>query len=262
MRLRHLLAASLLIGPSLLTGQSALGQQQPGQQWFVPPGQGAQQPAQQQRPPAQQQRPPAQQQRPAQAPAAGQRTPPPVIAIVDIPEVQRLSAAFNQVREEIERRRATLNTDLQREQGRWREEQQALAAARATLPPEQLRQRERELQERITDAQRIFRDRSRAIDQAAQAGLGQIEQALGAVIRQVAASRGVNIVLPRPLVIFNDSGFDLTDEISAQMNRVLRSVTIPPEGAPPVDAPPAANGAPPPPPPPAPAAPAAPARRN
>jgi Skp family chaperone for outer membrane proteins len=182
-----------------------------------------------------------------------------VIAIVDIPEVQRLSAAFNQVREEIERRRAGLNTDLQREQGRWREEQQALAAARATLPPEQLRQRERELQERITDAQRIFRDRSRAIDQAAQAGLGQIEQALGAVIRQVAASRGVNIVLPRPLVIFNDSGFDLTDEISAQMNRVLRSVTIPPEGAPPVEAP-AAEGTPPPPPP-APAAPAAPARR-
>jgi Skp family chaperone for outer membrane proteins len=259
MRLRHLLAACLLIGPSL----PALAQQQQNQQWFVPPGQGAQQPAQQrpaQQPPAGQRPPAQQQQRPAQAPA-GQRPPAPVIAIVDIPEVQRLSAAFNQVREEIERRRATLNTDLQREQGRWREEQQALAAARATLPPEQLRQRERELQERITDAQRIFRDRSRAIDQAAQAGLGQIEQALGAVIRQVAAARGVNIVLPRPLVIFNDSGFDLTDEISAQMNRVLRSVTIPPEGAPPVDAPAAANGTPPPPPP-APAAPAAPARRN
>ncbi|MBU8547037.1 MULTISPECIES: OmpH family outer membrane protein [Roseomonadaceae] len=259
MRLRHFLAASLLFAPPLLLIGPASAQQQQGQQWFVPPAQGQ---AQQQQRPAQ--RPPAQ--RPAQAPAAGQRTPAPVIAIVDIPEVQRLSAAFNQVREEIERRRAKLNEDLQREQGRWREEQQALAAARATAPPEQLRQRERELQERITDAQRIFRDRSRAIDQAAQAGLQQIEQALGAVIRQVAASRGVNIVLPRPLVIFNDSGFDLTDEISAQMNRVLRSVNLPAEGAAPTEAPAAgapaaapAGDAPPPPPPPAPAAPA---RRN
>ncbi|MBU8538121.1 OmpH family outer membrane protein [Falsiroseomonas tokyonensis] len=260
MRLRHLLAASLLLAPSLLIVPQASAQQQQGQQWFVPPGQAQGQP---QRPAQGQpaQRPP--QQRPAATPA-GQRPPAPVIAIVDIPEVQRLSAAFNQVREEIERRRARLNEDLQREQGRWREEQQALAAARATLAPEQLRARERELQERITDAQRIFRDRSRAIDQAAQTGLQQIEQALGAVIRQVAASRGVNIVLPRPLVIFNDSGFDLTDEISAQMNRVLRSVNLPAEGAAPTEAPaagaPAADGTPPPPPPPAPAAPAA--RRN
>jgi Skp family chaperone for outer membrane proteins len=249
MRFRLLLPA-LLIAAAPLAGQA-----QQNQEWFVP-GQGGQQRPQGQQP-AQAQRPPQgqQQQRPAQA---GQRPPAPVVAIVDIPEVQRLSAAFNQVREEIERRRARLNEDLQREQARWREEQGALAAARATLQPEQLRQRERELQDRITDAQRIFRDRSRAIDGAAQAGLQQIEQALGAVIRQVAASRGVNMVLPRALVIFNEQGFDLTDEVSAQMNRVLRNVNIPAEGAEPPSA-----AAQPPAPAPAPAsAPAQPQRRN
>lgn len=231
----RLLLLSAMALPALFLGLPVATAQQPaqgqGQQWFVPPAQQQQQrPAQ--TPPAaqQQQRPPQGAQRPA-GPAAGQRPPAPIIAIVDIPEVQRLSAAFNQVREEIERRRQRLNEDLQREQGRWREEQQALAAGRATLPAETLRTRERDLQERITDAQRIFRDRSRAIDLAAQTGLQQIEQALGAVIRQVAASRGVNIVLPRPLVIFNEQGFDITDEVSAQMNRVLRSVTMPAEGA-------------------------------
>jgi Skp family chaperone for outer membrane proteins len=250
----------MLAAPALLPPDAA-AQAQQTPDWFVP-GQGQQRPPQGQQP----QRPPQgqQPQRPP-APAAGQRPPAPVIAIVDIPEVQRLSAAFNQVREEIERRRGKLNEDLQREQARWREEQQVLAAARATMPAEQLRARERDLQDRITDAQRIFRDRSRAIDQAAQIGLQQIEQALGAVIRQVAASRGVNVVLPRPLVIFNESGFDLTDEISAQMNRVLRSVNLPPEGAAPIEMP--AGGAAPAPAPsapaPAPAAPAAPpARRN
>jgi Skp family chaperone for outer membrane proteins len=164
--------------------------------------------------------------------------------MVDIPEVQRLSAAFNQVREEIERRRARLNEELQREQGRWREEQQALAAARATLPPETLRDRERQLQDRISDAQRIFRDRSRTIDAAAQVGLQQIEQALGAVIRQVASSRGINLVLPRPLIIYNEAGFDITDEVSAQMNRVLRTVNLPAEGEMPAQAPAAAPAAP------------------
>ncbi len=256
-------AVLALAAAPLLVPAPAIAQAQPGQDWFVP-GPGGQRPpggapaaGQPARPPAGQPaaRPPA--------PAAGQRPPAPIIAIVDIPEVQRLSAAFNQVREEIERRRGKLNEDLQREQARWREEQQALAAARATMAAEQLRQRERELQDRITDAQRIFRDRSRAIDQAAQVGLQQIEQALGAVIRQVASSRGVNVVLPRPLVIFNENGFDLTDEISAQMNRVLRTVTMLPEANAPVELPQGtAPGAAPAAPAPAPAAPAAPARRN
>ena len=259
MRLRHLLPAIPLL---LLFSAGTVSAQQQNPEWFVPG---------QQRPPAgqAQQRPPQGQppqgQRPP-APAAGQRPPAPIIAIVDIPEVQRLSAAFNGVREEIERRRARLNDDLQREQTRWREEQATLAAGRATMPAETLRSRERELQDRITDAQRIFRDRSRAIDQATQIGLQQIEQALGAVIRQVAATRGVNMVLPRPLVVFNEQGFDITDEVSAQMNRVLRTVNLPPEGAAPIEAPaPATAPRPATPPPVAPApAPAAPAptRRN
>jgi len=231
MRLRFFLPGLFLAVPAAVFPAAA--QQQGGQDWFIPgqqrPGGGAQ-PAQ-----GQGQRPPQQGQQ-AQRPAAGQRPPAASIGIVDIPEVQRLSAAFNQVREEIERRRAKLNEDLQREQGRWREEQQVLAGARATLPPEQLRSRERELQDRISDAQRIFRDRNRAIDAAAQQGLQQIEQALGAVIRQVASSRGINLVLPRPLIIFNEAGFDITDEVSAQMNRVLRTVTLPPEGQMPPEA--------------------------
>ena len=57
----------------------------------------------------------------------------------------------------------------------------------------------------------------------------EIEQGLGTVIRQVAQSRSVNLVLPRPLVIMNEPPFDLTEEIAQQFNRVLPRVTIPAE---------------------------------
>jgi Skp family chaperone for outer membrane proteins len=191
------------------------------QQWFVP--QQGQAPAQQQqRPPAQ--RPPAQPARPA-----GAQQPTAVIGIVDIPEVQRVSTAFNQVREEIERRRNRLNEDLQREQTNWREAQQQLATQRAQLSAEQIRARERELQERITDSQRIFRNRSQHIEVAAQQALVQIEESLANIVRQVAQARNVNMVLPRPLVIMNDPAFDMTEEVAQQFNRATREVQIPPE---------------------------------
>lgn len=206
---------------------------QQGGQWFVP-GQGQQQG--QQRPAGQQ--PPRPAQAPAQRPAQpeqplppGQSTPTPVIGIVDVPEIQRVSTAFTQVREEVERRRAALNEDLQREQTRWRDEQQRLATERAGLTPEQLRVRERDLQDRITDSQRTLRDRAAGIEQLAQAALREIEQALAVIIRQVATSRSVNIVLPRPLVIYNDPPFDLTQEIAVELNRVLPRLNLPAEAA-------------------------------
>ncbi|RAI60527.1 OmpH family outer membrane protein [Roseicella frigidaeris] len=225
-----------MAAPLLLTALPAAAQQQ---EWFVP-NQGQQQQQQPQRGqrPAQ---PSQAQQQQRQAPATATQAPPPlppgqqppsaVIGIVDVPEIQRVSTAFTQVRDEIERRRQRLNDDLQREQNNWREQQQQLANQRAAMPAEQLRERERALQDRITDSQRIFRERSRSIEQAAQQALTEIEQTLGGVIRQVAASRKVNLVLPRPLVIFNDPPFDLTEEVAQQFNKVLKSVNMPPESS-------------------------------
>ncbi|RVT97829.1 OmpH family outer membrane protein [Rhodovarius crocodyli] len=242
--LRAVVVTGLIAGPVLT--QTASAQQDPG--FFVPGGQ--QRPAQGGQRPAQ-----GQPQRPAQAPAAqrpaappplpaGQAPPAPVIGIVDIPEIQRVSTAFTQVREELERRRARLNEDLQREQNSWREAQQALATERAGLSADQIRTRERDLQDRITESQRQFRNRAQAIEQAGQAALVEFERALGTVIRQVAQSRSVNIVLPRPLVILNEPPFDLTEEIAQQLNRVLPRATVPAEGAAPANAPAAAPATP------------------
>ncbi|KAA2212722.1 OmpH family outer membrane protein [Teichococcus oryzae] len=239
------LAATFLTA-SLLAAGPVLAQQQ--QEWFVPNQQQPRQqaPAAQQRPAQQPQQRPAQravQPNPAPLPP-GEPPPAAVIGIVDVPAVQRDSTAFNTVREEIEKRRQKLNDDLQREQARWREEQQQLANQRSTASPEELRNKERDLQERVQDAQRVFRDRSRDIEQAAQQGLQEIEQALATVIRQVAASRKVNLVLPRPLVIYNEPPFDLSPEVTTQLNKILKSVTLPPEGATPAAARPAQDQAP------------------
>lgn len=254
-------ALAMALAMPLFGASDAVAQQDPG--FFIPGGQGGGRPpqgqpqgqaprpqqGQQQRPPANAPRPPTRTEAPPPLPP-GQQPPAAVIGIVDIPEVQRVSASFNQVREEIERRRTRLNDDLQREQNGWRDAQQALAGERAGLQAEVLRLRERELQDRITDSQRIFRNRSQSIEQAAQVALVEIEQALGTVIRQVAQSRSVNLVLPRPLVIMNEPPFDLTEEIAQQFNRILPRVNIPAESdgrnppAPPAGAPSAQRPAP------------------
>jgi len=245
---------AITLSPPGLTGAFAQGGQQ--QQWFVP---GQQQ--QQQRPPAQQQRPAAQQQRPAaqgqvagptepgapQLPPIPRGNPPPaaIIGVVGLPEVFEASVAARGVRQAVQERLTRLNDDAQREQAAWREAQQALANQRTTLTAEQLRDRERELQERVTDGQRVLRERNAAIQQAGQRALAEVERTALYVIGQVAESRNLNLVLNRAALILATDEMDITAAVIEQLNRALPSVRVEPDpGTAPAAAPPPAAAAP------------------
>ena len=165
-------------------------------------------------------------------PPVAKANPPPVasVGVIGVPEVMRASIAAQAVDKAIGSRRERLNEDAQKEQAAWRELQQTLAAQASTMSPEQKRAKEHELQDRIANAQKQFRDRARIIQEAAQYGVSQIERALVAVIRQVADSHSMNLVLHRSQVALNVSNFDITDEVVTQLNKVLPSVVIPPDG--------------------------------
>ena len=153
-----------------------------------------------------------------------------VIGVLGIPDIMRASLAAQQIEKTVSERREKLNEDAQKEQAAWRDLQQQLANQRQNLSADQIRAKERELQERITNAQKQFRDRNRIIQEAGQYGLAQIERMLIAVIRQVSESRGMNLVLHRQQVALNVNEFDITEQVVEQLNKSLASVVLPPEG--------------------------------
>jgi Skp family chaperone for outer membrane proteins len=157
--------------------------------------------------------------------------PAPVIGVIGVPDVLQASTAAKAVNAEIQKRRAALTADAQKEQELWRRTQAALADPHAHFSPDVLRSREQALQNRIASAQLAFRNREARIQAAAQVSLGQIERTLIAVIRQVATSRGMNLVLHRAQVALNMNDFDITDEVTKQLNQVLPSVTVQPDDA-------------------------------
>lgn len=237
--------ASLALAASAWPLATPAQAQQQQQQWFVP-GQ------QQQRPPAQ--RPPAAQQpqRPAQRPAAPadqvpgpteagaprlpplDRAPPPpaaVIGVIGAQEVFEASVAVREVRQTLQRRLARLQEDSAREQQRWRDAQQALAAERGQLTPEQLREKERELQEQITNGQRILRERNAAIQAAGQKALAEVERVMLYVIRQVAEARGLTMVVQRQAIVLAVEEHDISEAVANQLNRALTSVPLDPDPA-------------------------------
>lgn len=174
----------------------------------------------------------------------GSMPPAAVIGVLSIPDVLHASVAYQAADKTMSERRQKLNEDAQKEQVVLRDLGQKLANERAKLSADQIRAKERELQEHITESRRKFTERGRIIQEASQYALAQIERTLSDVVQRVAAARGMNIVLQRAEVALNQGEFDITAQVADILNKALPTVLIPPEGVSPSAQPPTASAAP------------------
>lgn len=180
----------------------------------------------------------------------GQATPAAIVGILSVPDVLRVSTAYQAAYKTLNERGQKLNQDAQKEQGALRDLGQKLAAERAKLSPEQIRAKEKEIQDRAIEAQRRFGERNRILQEAGQYVMMQINRTMEQVAQQVALSRGVNLVLNRAQILGTTADFDLTPAVAEVLNKALPSVIVPPDGisplamaAPAAEATPAATAA-------------------
>ncbi|HVY18323.1 MAG TPA: OmpH family outer membrane protein [Rhodopila sp.] len=164
----------------------------------------------------------------------GSATPAAIIGILSVPDVLRVSTAYQAAYKELNARAQKLNEDAQKEQNALRELGQNFAAERSKLSPEQIRAKEREITDRATEAQRRFGERNRIIQEAGQYVMAQLNRTMEQVAQQVALSRGINLVLNRAQILGTTADFDLTPAVAEVLNKVLPSVVVPPDGVSPL----------------------------
>jgi Skp family chaperone for outer membrane proteins len=160
----------------------------------------------------------------------GSPTPAAIIGVLSVPDVLRISTAYQLADKELAARRGRVNDDGQKEQNTLRELGQSFANERGKLTPEQIRTREKEYADRVNDSRRKFSERARIVQEAGQYVMAQIERVIEQVAQQVAASRGVNLVLNRAQVLGTTADFDLTPQVADVLNKILPTVVIPPDG--------------------------------
>lgn len=242
---RRLAVAGLGLATLLFAAAPVMAQQ--GKEWFVP-GQHPAAPAHPVAHPVEHPAPApapeaaAQQQLQLKLPPApalpevprGSMPPAAVIGVLSVPDVLRQSTAYEAADKILAERRQKLNQDAQKEQLALRALGEQLAVDRAKLTPVQLRAREKALQDRISASRRKFTERNQVIQEQGQFALAQIQRTLQGVVQRVAASRGMNLVLQRQAVAVNVPEFDITPQVVAVLNKVLPSVTLPPEGVAPL----------------------------
>lgn len=151
-----------------------------------------------------------------------------VIGVLSVPDVLQDATAAREVQAVIQQRQAVLARDAQAARGKIQSEQQAIMAERGKLSDAELEKKEQDLQSEIAATQTKFQERNEAIQASGQEALQKIETMLAAIVRQEAEAHGMNLILHREQVVLNVAAFDITNETTAELNKLLPHVDVPP----------------------------------
>lgn len=158
---------------------------------------------------------------PAELPPNGSQ-----IVILDGRLVMTQSQAALGLRQQAERQNTTLRADVQKQEQEFKNAQAELQRDRAKLNQQQLDQKVRDLQKRMSDAQSNLQNRTRNLDRAFAEAENKIYQAMLQASIEVAQERAYVLVLDKAQVVVVQSQLEITGEILKRVNQRLPSVPL------------------------------------
>jgi Skp family chaperone for outer membrane proteins len=167
---------------------------------------------------------------PASAPA--QRIGPAVVAVVDTDRISRECTACRAAAQQLQTQETTLRTRAQTLQQQLQTEGQPIQTAVNALNGKQA---DAALQQRITAFQTKERNAQQELatsQRNLQSSQANVNQQIGArlipIIGTVSQARGANITVDRGTALFAAPALDITNEVLAQLNQQLPSVSVTP----------------------------------
>lgn len=162
--------------------------------------------------------------------ASAQQMPSPVIAVIDVGAVERKSVAWQSLREQIEARRAGFQAQLVEQQNSLEVEQRELQAQQTLLTPEAFQAKQQEFRKKLGELQALGRQRKQELDRLYASARRQIRESLREVVSEIAAERGINLMLNMSredrTVSFVDNALVVTDEALKRLDERIQSVVL------------------------------------
>ena len=171
---------------------------------------------------------------PAAAPVPAPAPPPPkpapaadnlVVGIIDIGAVLNESTAAQALQRQLQIEQDKYQVAFDQEQRDLRTAEEDIERERASSSPETYAERRRLFQERLNKAANEFRLRRRQLEEAFTRANAQVNDTLSNVIGELAASRGIGVVLRHEAVLFQKNAVDLTQPAIALLNSKLPTVS-------------------------------------
>jgi Skp family chaperone for outer membrane proteins len=154
-------------------------------------------------------------------------TPPPSIGVVDMALIQEQASVMKSIRDQMQKEEQGIRGDLTKRENDLRAADQDLQQQRSLLSADAYAEKRRNFEAQVGESQRYMAARKKQLDTAFNDGMRQVDQALNAVLREIAQERGLNLIMPRgALMLLADTNLDITDDVKRRLDNRLKSVAI------------------------------------
>lgn len=152
--------------------------------------------------------------------------PAPRIAVLDVDRVRRTSQAVQSIREQLNGYMDAYRAETLKEEQDIRAAEEEIAGKRSLLTPDEYATERRKLEQRLAEAQGRVQRRREALERSHGEAMQRVQEALGRIVTEVAAEKGLNLILRKEQVVFVVNSIEITDEVLRRLNQQLPSTVV------------------------------------
>jgi Skp family chaperone for outer membrane proteins len=149
------------------------------------------------------------------------------VAVIDIQQILRDSTAAKAVRAQVDKQKDVYQAQIAQQENALRDVDKKLAEQRATLSADDFAKKRDQLGQQMDQLRQNSEKLRQQLEDAFNAGMGQVNQALAGVLTDIAKQRNLTLILDKRAVPLSANAFDITADALKALNAKLPSVTIP-----------------------------------
>lgn len=161
---------------------------------------------------------------------AAEKSPAPVVAIMDFQQVTRNSSAGAIIRTQINEQHAVFQKEIQKSQAELENERQSIQEKQKSLSPEKFKKLSGNYRAKAEKLQILVQRRKQQLDQMYVNGMRTVESELSEIVRDIAKERGIDLILNttkgQGIVIYANPDFVITKEAQSRLDKRLPEVTL------------------------------------
>ena len=148
------------------------------------------------------------------------------IAIVNIQQIMHESTAAKSVRDALESKQKSYQTELSKKDDELRKEEQALSKQKGVLSKDAFEKKANDFRKKATDIQKEVQSKKAALDGGFERALAEIQKVVTDIIADMAKEKGFVVALPTSQVLYFDNKLDITNDVLAALNKKLTKLDV------------------------------------
>lgn len=148
------------------------------------------------------------------------------IAVVNIQEIMRDSTAAKSVREQLEAKQKTYQTEISKKEEAMQKEEQELMKQRSVLSKEAFEEKATAFRTKATDMQKDVAAKKATLDMAFERALNDIQKVVTDIITDMAKEKSFQVALPSSQLLYAEPGMDISAEVLKRLNSKLPKVSV------------------------------------